>query len=88
MDNVYVVVVNPYRVCAVRTDYRVWGGSGPELYDTYKGALERKQSYEYGDVIPFNNSFLYLCKAESAFEAIGKYWTMQNKDYTRRIDDV
>ena len=53
----------------------------------YKGALERKQSYEYGDVIPFNNSFLYLCKAETAFEAIGKYWTMQNKDHTRRIND-
>ena len=87
MDNVYVVVVNPYRVCAVRTDYSVWGGSGPELYDTYKGALERKRSYEYGDIIPFNNSFLYLCKAKTAFEAIGKYWTMQNKDHTRRIND-
>lgn len=76
MDNVYVVVVNPYRVCAVRTDYRVWGGSGPELYDTYKGALERKQSYEYGDIIPFNNSFLYLCKAKTAGEAIDKYRAM------------
>ena len=87
MDNVYVVVVNPYRVCAVRTDYSIWGGSGPELYELYKGALERNRSYEYGDIIPFNNSFLYVCKAKTAGEAIDKYWAKLNEDYARRNYD-
>lgn len=70
----FVVSFNGKRALAIQTDYSVWGIDGPWLYYDYLRALETfGWRFTKDDVIPWNNSFIFLCEAEYSLDAIDKF---------------
>ena len=85
VKNKFVVAYNPNRAVAVKVDYSVWGGNGTQLYEFYQEAKERfNGKFQDGDCIPFNNSFMYLCDADTAMDALNSYIARHEEQFRAR----